>query len=88
MGRSRPSALALAALCASAAALAVVVMGRGRSVELCAGGCMTHGIPGESRSPLPPDQNGDHCANTPGTAATRRPALHAANARPAVLLSC
>jgi hypothetical protein len=50
---SRPSALALAALCASAAALAVVVMGRGRSVELCAGGCMTHGIPGESRSPPP-----------------------------------
>ena len=48
---SRPSALALAALCASAAALAVVVMGRGRSLELCAGGCMTHGIPGESRSP-------------------------------------
>ena len=48
---SRPSALALAALCASAAALAVVVMGRGRLAELCAGGCMTHGIPGDSRSP-------------------------------------
>ena len=46
MRTQRASAAALGALCASAAFVAVVVVRPGQSFELCAGGCMTRGIPG------------------------------------------
>jgi hypothetical protein len=44
--RGRPRTAAIAGLCASAVLAALVVVGtRGRPAALCAGGCMTHGIP-------------------------------------------